>query len=296
MHRALHRLLVSAIVFATSAACYVGPIEGNDVPAGARPTDAGGGGTGDGTTQPGAGLPCDVDALLAQRCRGCHVSGGSAPMPLVSYVDLSSPSKSDAAKTTAVASIERLRSADRPMPPAPLGRVPSSEIAVLEQWVAAGMPRGECGAAEGNDGGGGGNVPAVCTSGTFWSGNRKGPTMQPGRACITCHESEEDDPVVWVGGTVYPTLHEPDGCYGVAGEATVVITDAAGRVVSLPVGSTGNFSLPAKSSAPLTMPIRAKVVKNGKERAMATPQSTGNCNGCHTQSGANGAPGRILAP
>ena len=29
---------------------------------------------------------------------------------------------------------------------------------------------------------------------------------------------------------------------------------------------------------------------------MATPQSTGNCASCHTAKGANGAPGRIVAP
>jgi cytochrome c553 len=160
------------------------------------------------------------------------------------------------------------------------------------------MPRGECGTNGGNEGDGTtpSDVPSVCTSNQFWSSTREGPTMQPGRACITCHESEEDKPVVWVGGTVYPTLREPDGCYGIAGEAAVVITDATGRVVSLPVGPTGNFSLSAESSAALTMPIRAKVVKDGKERAMATPQSTGNCNGCHTENGESGAPGRILAP
>jgi hypothetical protein len=26
---------------------------------------------------------------------------------------------------------------------------------------------------------------------------------------------------------------------------------------------------------------------------MTTPQTIGDCNGCHTQSGSNGAPGRI---
>jgi mono/diheme cytochrome c family protein len=289
-------LLGSAIALGAFEACYVGPIEQNDLRASTRPTDPSAtGATSDaGSAGAGEGLPCDVDALLAQRCRSCHVPGGAGPMPLVSYEDLAAPAKSNAAKTNAVASIERLRSPDRPMPPPPLERAPSAEIVVLERWVASGMPRGECG-AKAQDGGSS-RIQSVCTSGTFWSGNRRGPTMQPGRACITCHESQEDDPVVWVGGTVYPTLREPDGCYGVDGNATVVITDASGRVVSLPVGPTGNFSLRAESSAPLTMPIRAKVVKNGIERAMATPQSSGNCNGCHTEDGANGAPGRILVP
>lgn len=294
-------LLGFAAALAAASACYVGPIEKDGAPAtNASPTSppgAEGGGDRTGTTA-ASGLPCDVDALLAKSCRGCHVAGGAAPMPLVTYEDLVAPSKSDPAKDVATASIERLRSDTRPMPPPPAARVPSAEIVVLEKWVAAGEPRGECGAAPDTPGAdGGAQTPSVCTSGVFWNSNRKGPTMQPGRACITCHEQEEDDPVVWVGGTVYPTLHEPDGCHGISGGGvTVVITDAAGRVVSLPVGPTGNFSLAAESSANLTMPIRAKVVSNGKERAMATPQSSGNCNGCHTETGANGAPGRILVP
>ncbi|MBX3261469.1 MAG: hypothetical protein KIS78_30955 [Labilithrix sp.] len=302
MSRTLHSLLGAAVAFAAAGACYVGPIEQRDTgTAKTDPTDPGGGsGSGAGGGDAPSGLPCDVDELLEKRCRSCHVSGGSAPMPLVTYEDLAAPSKADPEKTNAVRSIERLRSETSPMPPAPLDRPPSEEIVVLERWVASGMPRGECGATSDVDGGrpadAGGTAPVVCTSDTFWTSNRRGPTMQPGRACITCHEAQEDDPVVWVGGTVYPTLHEPDGCYGIDGGASVVITDAAGRVVTLPVGSTGNFSLSAERSAPLTMPIRAKVVRNGVERAMNTPQMSGNCNACHTEQGANGAPGRILVP
>jgi len=29
---------------------------------------------------------------------------------------------------------------------------------------------------------------------------------------------------------------------------------------------------------------------------MTAPQTSGDCNGCHTQTGANGAPGRITLP
>jgi len=316
------RFLLLAASFAALVACYVGPIDrgpaGNGQSTdGTEPGDenpsAEGEGEGEGAGP--TGLPCDVDKLLRERCGTCHGANGKAPMPLVTYDDLKAPSKSDADKTTAVLSIERMRSASDPMPPS--GQLASKEILVLEKWVAAGMPRGECGGGTtdagkdaakeaGKDSGSTGSVDAgkdsappitsVCTSGTMWTGTTKGPTMQPGKACITCHESADDSPVVWVGGTVYPTLHEPNGCYGINGGATVVITDAAGRVVNLPVGPTGNFSLSAKTSANLTMPYKAKVVRNGVTRAMATPQSTGNCNGCHTENGASGAPGRILVP
>ena len=44
------------------------------------------------------------------------------------------------------------------------------------------------------------------------------------------------------------------------------------------------------------MPFTAKVTHQGRERAMTTTQTSGDCNGCHTQAGANGAPGRITLP
>jgi hypothetical protein len=121
--------------------------------------------------------------------------------------------------------------------------------------------------------------------------------MQPGRACITCHRASKGESIVEVGGTVYPTIREPDGCFGVDGTqvpATVVITEADGRVTELPVGPTGNFSL--RRATPVAFPIRAKVVANGRERVMLTPQNSGDCNGCHSESGRNGAPGRISLP
>ena len=300
--------LAASLGLAAIAACYVGPLDSAGIGANGtnpNPTNDGGTGGGNGTggstgTTPGAnnGIPCDVDALLGKRCRSCHVQGGASPMPLVTYEDLTAPSKSDASKSVAVKVLERMRSEASPLPPSG-ERASATEIGAMEAWVAAKTPRGECGASAGPDGGTAGPAtpaPVVCTSGQKWTSSSEGPKMNPGRACISCHEKQEDDPVVWAGGTVYPTLHEENGCYGIAGGATVVITDAKGRIVELPVGPTGNFSLNAKESAPLAMPIRAKVVRNGVERAMSTPQNSADCNGCHTEQGANGAPGRILVP
>jgi cytochrome c553 len=82
---------------------------------------------------------------------------------------------------------------------------------------------------------------------------------------------------------------------GAGAPAIVTITDANGAVVDLVTNEAGNFFLRAQD-ATLTMPIRARLAFDGGERAMATPQGTGACGSCHTQSGANGAPGRILAP
>jgi hypothetical protein len=58
-----------------------------------------------------------------------------------------------------------------------------------------------------------------------------------------------------------------------------------------PNGS-GNFS----SSTTIRLPYTAKVIANGAERAMGTPQTNGDCNACHTQAGTMNAPGRIVVP
>jgi hypothetical protein len=43
-------------------------------------------------------------------------------------------------------------------------------------------------------------------------------------------------------------------------------------------------------------PFQAKITYMGRERVMATAQTSGDCNSCHTQAGAMSAPGRIILP
>jgi hypothetical protein len=134
----------------------------------------------------------------------------------------------------------------------------------------------------------------TCTSGTMWTkGNHGSHEMNPGRACIACH-STMNGPDLTIAGTVYPTAHEPDLCYGADGsnDVRVVITGADGQTVALTPVLSGNFSVTTKVLTPFT----AKVTYQGRERAMTAPQTSGDCNGCHTQAGANGAPGRITLP
>jgi hypothetical protein len=139
-------------------------------------------------------------------------------------------------------------------------------------------------ASSGGDGGTNYNTPEVCTSGkTYTSGT--GPTMRPGAACNSCHS-------FGAAGTVYPTAHEPLLCDGTSDAATVVITDANGASTTLTLSSVGNFYSNTLFAAPFT----AKVVYNGLVREMTTPQENGDCNSCHTEAGANGAPGRIMLP
>lgn len=143
------------------------------------------------------------------------------------------------------------------------------------------------------------DTPVVCTSGTT-STVREGATMDPGNACIACH-SKGEGPTFLIAGTVYPTAHEPAKCNGKGG-VSVVITDSAGAVFTLPTNAAGNFACGprARSGFPacaaLKPPYSAKVVSHGQERAMGATQTTGDCNGCHTESGTKDAPGRIMAP
>jgi len=128
----------------------------------------------------------------------------------------------------------------------------------------------------------------------MWTkGNDGSEDMNPGRACITCH-AIEDGPTLTIAGTVYPTPHEPDLCNGADGSngARVTIVGADGQTLTLVPGPSGNFN----SEARVMLPYRAKVSYMGRDRAMAAAQTSGDCNSCHTQTGANGAPGRILLP
>jgi mono/diheme cytochrome c family protein len=115
--------------------------------------------------------------------------------------------------------------------------------------------------------------------------------MDPGQACITCHTIKKG-PAFKIAGTIYPTAHEPDDCYGIGGPLNVIVTDANGTVTTIKVGASGNFS----SRAAIVPPFHVKVTDGVKERAMAGALTAGDCNSCHTEQGLNGAPGRIVAP
>jgi hypothetical protein len=258
--------------------------------------------TGDGINTTGAGagtgaatgLPCDVQQLFENRCIGCHL--GASPPKLLTYDDLMKPAPSNPAVNLAKASLDRIKDAARPMPPAPAELPTATEVGTLQAWVNAGTPRGAaCTTAPpaGAPAAGATNpyaTPSVCTSGTTTVG-RQGSTMRPGEACITCH-SMKGGPSYQIAGTVYPTAHEPNDCNGVNGGVTVVVTDAKGVVTQIPVNSVGNFS----SRATIAAPFHVKVTSGTKERVMAGSLTAGDCNSCHMENGANGAPGRIMAP
>jgi mono/diheme cytochrome c family protein len=133
------------------------------------------------------------------------------------------------------------------------------------------------------------NGPANCSTGQA-SYREEGRDMSPGGNCIECHKNTEA-PVYFIAGTVMGAHDDDEDCSGISG-ATVRITGADGSVVDLSTSAVGNFY----TRHSVALPYTAKVLKDGKERPMAAAQTDGNCANCHTAGGANGAPGRILAP
>lgn len=240
-----------------------------------------------------AGLPCDVAALLTSTCTSCHSNPpvGGAPVALVGRDALLAPNPKNSAETLAQASVRRMRDTISPMPPSPTPPVAAPDLVAFEAWVQAGSPAGSC--APGDAGVSPYDTPTQCSSNTHWTGGNSGSDrMHPGGTCVACHASSADAPHYLVAGTVFPTAHEPTDCEGVSSGVTVEITDAAGGVHTLAVNPAGNFF----AQATWTLPYRARVLANGRSRAMSAAQNNGDCNLCHTEAGANGAPGRIMAP
>ena len=147
-----------------------------------------------------------------------------------------------------------------------------------------------------------GRIGPVCSSTVYWKDMDKGSeAMHPGAGCNSCHEKNLSAPLYPVSGTVYPTLHEPDDCNGVASsvddngipDVQIVVTDRTGRALPpIPVNSVGNFL----RAGELLTPIWVKVVSKGKENKMEGQAPHADCNACHTKMGTQGAPGRVIIP
>lgn len=268
--------------------CYTGAATGNGNEAGTTGHDGLTSSTDLGAT---AGLPCDVAQLLETYCSACHGTSGAQSVRLVSHDDLLRTSSFDPTKNEAQVSLMRMQG--KTMPPAGSAAPTAQEIAAFATWVQAGTPTGDCNTTPTGDAGPDPFAgPHVCTSGSYYSFGHN-TAMEPGNACISCHTQQGEGPRYRIAGTVYPTGHEPSRCKstGVQG-AQVVVTDATGAVHTYNANSVGNFY----GTAPIVMPYRAEVRYGGKVRVMVASQTSGDCNSCHTENGANGAPGRILLP
>lgn len=275
----------------------------------------GGATTGGGSAVPGD-LPCDVATLLAGSCTSCHGSPltGGAPFSLLSRADLV---REVTPGVTAVSrSIARMKLAAAPMPPSPLPAPSAQDIAVLESWVTAGMPAGTCASGTPDAG----PAPLTCLSMSTWTqANLASDDMNPGLACQSCHRGQNfggQNPglvsklerTYFFMGTVFRGLNEQNLCNAaLTGTVEIEITGADGvRITTMQARpGSGNFFSDGEtpesdrlllSTATLSLPYTAKVRANGMVREMRTPQMSGDCNLCHTERGAQAAPGRIVAP
>ena len=247
----------------------------------------------------GSSVPGDVQTLLVNRCDSCHgtTPASGAPRSLVTYADLTQSDPANTSMTEAQVGLLRMQSTTSPMPPAPASPATAAEVATLQNWVNSGYSSGSCSGDAGAPTPDPLNAAPTCTSKITQNGGSEGSSsMAPGRACISCHSgSGGEAPKFVIAGTLYPTGHEPDNCNGANGTngAKVVVTGSNGTVITLTPNSVGNFY----TSTTLPPPYQAKVVNSaGVERVMTSTASTGDCNSCHTQSGANGAPGRVTLP
>jgi hypothetical protein len=120
------------------------------------------------------------------------------------------------------------------------------------------------------------------------AGNGSGSEfMSPGEACLACHSVGGGATTIWTaGGTVFPRPTSIPG-QGVAG-ITVRILGATGIETVLVSNAAGNFYTPD----PIVFPASVQIEGVGLLRAMEDTLPDGDCNACHSPTGAAG--GRIV--
>ncbi len=258
----------------------------------------GAGGAGAGTPAPPDAM-CDVLALLQRHCWSCHGTTlhDEAENSLVTLDQLKAPSAIDPSTSEAERCVIRMRATNKPMPPSDGPTVPEEAITLFQAWIDGGYKAASCGDSAIDPYA----TAATCSGEQLPMEQQEGEDMSPGRVCNTCHEQVNteqggDAPLFTLSGTVFKTAHEPDDCRSDAAKgAKVVVTDAEGKVVTVEVNEAGNFVY-EDEELEFVFPYTAKVIFEGRERAMARPQMNGSCNECHTQTGTQEAPGRILLP
>jgi hypothetical protein len=254
-----------------------------------------------------SGLPCDVAAMVATKCAQCHRSppAGNATFPLLSRADFLATSAVDPTKNEAQRALVRITSTSNPMPPAGYTPPTSAEVTAFSTWVNAGTPVGTCGTVDAGtpppaDAGMQVPQPTTCASGSHWTnGNNGNSNMNPGLACKACHATNAVFYNYQFMGTVFPSLHEQDKCNAPPVSGGIVeIIDANGNVAATltPDSPSGNFHSAIPVLDLVQVPYTARITANGHTAMMTTPQMSGDCNSCHTEQGANGAPGRIVWP
>ena len=249
-------------------------------------------------------LPCDVATALST-CQACHGAPPteSAPFTLQSYADLTQPSPQYPDQTVAQRVVARMQDPNFPMPPNPIALSPQSDIDTIQAWIDSGyaVPEGTQTCTPPAGGTDPFATDPICTNGKFTT-VKADVNMFPGEACVSCHV-KNNGPKLAFAGTVYPTAHEPNDCKGVLiTGAQVLVTDSTQKTYTANVQSNGDFYMyapPKLGGITLVPPYTVRLTYQGRERDMTglvTAPTDGDCNGCHTETGDNGAPGRILLP
>jgi hypothetical protein len=290
--RASETRVVLAVLAVAVAGCGA-QVDWNGQAAGGIVTGTGtgtGGGSGSTTGLTFDGLPCSVATVLQNNCTRCHGAtlAGGAPYSLTTRADLIQLAPAPyAAQTKGQRCVARMAAATAPMPPAGTGAVAAADQAAFSDWVDAGMPAGTCGSVA--------PPQIVCTSGVM-SSSREGQNMRPGEACQGCHQGNGEARGYSYMGTVYPTLHEQTDCDSLPPSSVVVdiLDPSSGAVLQTlaPSSRSGNFL----GSGVVPYKARVRNLSSGNVLTMTTAQTSGDCNSCHTELGANGAPGRIIWP
>lgn len=140
-------------------------------------------------------------------------------------------------------------------------------------------------------------IVLTCKSEKYWDGVEDGGdvSMHPGVPCLACHyENGVDGGLFTAAGTVFASYHEQDECRPepVTGGKVEILFEDGGLSHTITVDKSGNFI----NRVPMPIPYRAQVTLNGKTRRMVAAQSVVDCNSCHTATGAQKAPGRIIWP
>lgn len=140
----------------------------------------------------------------------------------------------------------------------------------------------------------------VCYTEQWWqhSGDEEeGVWMHPGQACIDCHKKsgEEDAPTYSFAGTIMGGVDDETDCRGIPGVTVELLNIDDEVFITKKTNAAGNFFV-KPSEAPF-QEFRVRLTYDGRNREMLNHTDlSGDCNGCHTPVGEEGAPGRIVAP
>jgi mono/diheme cytochrome c family protein len=238
----------------------------------------------------------DIQPLMARFCASCHDSAksGAARQGAPAGADFDTYATTAPSATAAKGFMQK-----GAMPPS--GRIPDVDLGLFLEWIDTGMR--DCGAVVSEDTPVDvPDVPAVdnawtptCTSGRHWTqADGEGFQMSPGGNCITCHSTKYESPSYMIAGTVMGALHDETDCNGV--QDVLVVIEGADKVIrTKTTNAAGNFWFDTGEWS-IALPYKAHLSGTGTPRYMTTAQTDLNCANCHTVAGANGAPGRVVAP